>query len=299
MVQYLNLLIPIIKMDKSNFYMAPLYLELHRFKVINRQRGIDRGFNLSFAELRALTAVTILLARTEYEGHDQEIITSEEDWMHLGKTPRLSFRWNEYLDAFHGKEGKGRKGQQAERAKKALFDLSREELSLSYYRCKGEPIINVDKCKLITIINDREKTTRSGLTLIFHPIFIDNVYSFHVWKPFDLSNQICDSLKVQKPKKPVVLFIEWLLTHDQSPTYPIWRETLIRRLWLEPLYLARKHSLIERTLQECIDTARDLDFLRNYSKEVIENSKKTSEKFRFELNPELCERFNRRKNQTE
>lgn len=104
-------------MDKSNFYMAPLYLELHRFKFIDRQRGIDRGFNLSFAELRTLTAVTVLLAQTEYEGHDQEMITSE-DWKSFGKTPMLSFRWKEYLDAFHGKEGKGRKGQQAKEPKR-------------------------------------------------------------------------------------------------------------------------------------------------------------------------------------
>ena len=284
-------------MNQSEFYKAPLYLELHRFRTFDWSRGIDRGFNLSLAELRALTALTRLLAETGYRGDEPGERITLKDWKSMGETPVLSFSWTDYLRVYYGGEGKGRQGQQAQRAKRALFDLGNKRLELSYYRRKGSPVIKY-KGQLVKEKNVSSGNKRNGLTLVFHPIFIDHVHGFYVQKPFDLFTQICHYRQVQKPKKQLILFIEWLLTKNNSPT-EISEDNLIKRLWLEPLRLARKRSRVAETLQECIETAQGLGYLSAFSKRRAEISQKEGEIFSFVVNPELCKRVKQPKDQTD
>lgn len=292
-----------IKMNVSDFYRAPLYLELHRFRYTDEKTGVDREFDLTFAELRALTALTKLLAKQKKEGDKakgkitlaKEKITLE-DWKILGERPVLSFKWNQYLKAYYEvkEEGKVPGGNQTQIAKQALLDLCKKTLKLSYYRKKGLPTLTFEG-PLVEEKNDNERNTPNGLTIAFHPIFIDNIETFFVLKPPDLLNQICNYLGCQQAKRPVVLFIEWLLTKEH-PSTKICRENLIERLWLQPLREARKTSRIDKILQECFNTAKGLGFLRTFDDK--DKCKNNSKKFIFKLNPELCPRVKRNKKKT-
>lgn len=280
-----------IKMNISDFYRAPLYLELHRFRYADEKTGVDRGFNLTFAELRALTALTKLLAETKYKGNEPKERITLENWTILVKTPVLSFNWNQYLKAYYEVKGEEKVpgGRQTQIAKQALSDLCKKSLKLSYYRRKGNPTLSFEG-HLVEEINNNGRNSRKGLIVAFHPIFIDNIKTFFVLKPPDLLNQICNYLGCQQAKRPVILFIEWLLTKKHYFT-EIMKENLINRLWLEPLVAARKKSKMETTLRECMETAQGLGFLSSFA---IDKCKNNSEKFIFKLNPDLCRRVKHR-----
>jgi hypothetical protein len=278
------------KMNISEFYRAPLYLELHRFKYADHETNVDRGFDLKSAEARSLTALTKLLAKTNYQGNEPKERISLKDWIILGESPVLSFTWSEYFNAYYEarSEAKVLGSNQKKRAKDALFALCEKNLKLSYYRLRGEPTINAEG-KLIQDKSGTFGSKRNVMSLAFHPIFIDNISTFFVLKPLDIYNQICNQLKCQKPKKQVILFIEWLLTKNHARS-PILKENLIKRLWLEPLLAARKTSRIEETLQECFQVAFGLGLLKEFPTPESAISKKNSEKFIFRLNADLCRR---------
>jgi hypothetical protein len=282
-------------MSQAETYQAGVYLELHRFKKVAPYRGIDRCFLLTLGQLRALTAISVLLYKTHWLGNwDPEQITIP-GWRHLNHTPVLQLTWKEYLDSYYGDKGNngGHKGQQIVIAKKSLYDLCTKPMTISYYRAKHHQTISYWD----TIIKEyKEKGTiikrKNGLTLVFHPIFIDNVHNFHVVKPVNLFNLIRDYHKSRKVKKSVVLFIEWLLTLNKSP-WPINQATLIERLWLEKLQTARQKARVDGILQSCYETAMGLGYLRKYTSE--------DGKLTFELNEALCSRVqseNKRKRQT-
>jgi hypothetical protein len=275
-------------MDINDFYRAPLYLELHRFRYADEKTGVDRGFDLTFAELRALTALTKLLAKPKNKNDVAKEKITIEDWKILGERPVLSFKWNQYYKAYYEvkAEGKVPGGRQTQIAKQALSGLCKKTLKLSYYRKEGLPTLTFEG-PLVEERNNNSGDNRNRLAIAFHPIFIDNIKTFYILKPPDLLNQVCDYLGCQKAKKTVVLFIEWLLTKE-NPSTSICKENLIERLWLQPLREERKTSMIEEILQECFNTAKGLGFLRTFDDK--DRCKNKSTKFIFKLNRDLCSR---------
>jgi hypothetical protein len=87
-------------------YKSGIYLELHRFKSAQRRRG-DRCWNLSLAELRALSAVTFLLDQSNYKGNRAPHKIEAKPWRNLKTTPVLEFPWNQYLEVYYGSKFSG------------------------------------------------------------------------------------------------------------------------------------------------------------------------------------------------
>ena len=236
-----------------DLYKSGVYVELHRFKYA---RYNNRGWDLSLAELRALSAVTFLLDRSKYKGNQEPIEIEDQHWKHLKITPVLSFSWNQSLDVYYGTKSLGHRGQQVQLAKQALESLCERQLKIKYYRNKDSAWINWTGPLLIS--DSRHPVLRSNrreVILVYHPIFVDRTGTFHVKKPAGLVQDIQNILGKNHIKKPVLLFIEWLLTKNHNPT-PFDKKTLIERLWLEDLLQSRHKARLQAVLQECFDTAR-------------------------------------------
>jgi hypothetical protein len=200
----------------------------------------------------------------------------------------LSFSWKDYLRIYYGKPGPFR-GQQALDAKKALRGVAGKKVRIAYYRRKGNDPTNrkwiQDRHNLVIVQQEPGKS----VTVAYHPIFIDNIHSFHTWKPINLYQIVADHLKTKKVKKSVILFIEWLLTKDDS-IYKIAKKDLIERLWLIKTFKDdRQKSRVKRALTECFETAKGLGYLKsNVTEDEFGN-------LHLELNPEKCRRIIARK----
>jgi hypothetical protein len=262
-------------------YKSGVYLELHRFKDARRY---NRGWELSLAELRALSVVTVLLDQSNYEGNQEPREIEEYNWRYLKKTPVLSFNWKQYLDIYYGSKSSEHQGQQVQLAKHALESLCNRELRITYYRKKEAHRIHWTGPILINATrNPALRSNRKEVKLIYHPIFVDRTSTFHVQKPVSLLQDIQNYLGKKRIKKPVILFIEWLLTKNNNPS-PLERKSLIERLWLEDLLQSRHSARLEAVLQECFDTAKGLGYL-------LEDAREESGMIFLNLNPEKCLRF--------
>jgi hypothetical protein len=273
---------------KPDLYQVGLFLELHRFKNPER-RG--RGWDLSLEELRALSAITLLLAQSYYKGNQEpENIDTKKNkyWRRFKTTPVLSFSWNKYLDCYYGRQFLDiyYKGQQATIPKRALRSLHEKQLYITYY-LKSTNSYNYYKGPIILDKNGSlmKASKKREVILAFHPIFQDVVKNFYVLKSKTLVQDIQKYLKDKKRfKKAILLFIEWLITKNHSPTI-ISENKLIERLWLKGLQESRHVSRLHETLDECYETAKALGYLLD---DV------TNDRFgnlEFHLNPEKCHRL--------
>ena len=72
---------------------------------------------------------------------------------------------------------------------------------MAYYRRKGNDPTKrkyiIDDYNLIKLKNDTSKT----VTVAYHPIFLDNIISFHTWKPIYLYQIVADYLNNKESKE--------------------------------------------------------------------------------------------------
>jgi hypothetical protein len=266
--------------QNPNLYRAGVYLELQRFYNPGKK---NRGLKFSVAELRALSALTALLDRHNYKGTEAPLEIKKKDFADM-EAPVLTFRWKEYLQLFYGTSQFW--GQQPDTAKEALRTIPKTEGTIAYYRRKGRDPNKrkfiIDHHPLIKVKTESKKR----VTVAYHPIFIDNIYSFHTWKPINLYHIVADFLHTYKVKKAVILFLEWLMTKNTSHYNDIHKSDLIKRLWLwETWEDMRQKTRVERTLAQCFETARMLGFLK--SEVTVDDFGK----YHFELNEARCSRI--------
>jgi hypothetical protein len=271
-------------LSSSTLYKAGIYLELHRFKNTRRKRN-DPCWNLSLAELRALSAVTFLLDQSRYKGNQEPHEIESTHWKHLKTTPVLSFSWNQYLEAYFGPKCPGHQGQQVQLAKQALESLcSKETMNIRYSRKEDSSFIHwIGSILYNASRNPALRSNRKEITLVYHPMFIDRVWTFNVPKPANLFQDIQNYIGKKRIKKPILLFIEWLLTKNNNPT-PFEKKTLVERLWLENLLQSRHKARLQAVLQECFDTAKGMGYL-------LDDAREEGGKLILNLNPEKCKRL--------
>jgi hypothetical protein len=264
----------------SNSFRSGVYLELQRFQ--NLEKG--RGLALNLAELRALTALTILLDKTDFKGNRDGKPIGRRPWKHLGNSPAVSFTWREYLKAYYGGNGNGSAphGNQIEIAKRAFYSLcNKNSLEISYYRGHNKNVVK-DTNSLIHLLEYRGNKRITKLAILYHPIFIDRIDTFFVLKPIQLYNNIQIALTKHRFSKPIMLFIEWILTKNKTP-YLISEKLLIERLWLDNLVNIRHKDRMRNILMECYKAATTLGYIDN----IVMNG---GDQLEIHINPTHCSR---------
>lgn len=314
-------------------YRGGLYAELQKFGDKDRDRSVQltllpeeepeeltfsSGLDLTVSEDKALSALQILLDRTDYQGQ----ATSQPQYGGAFRwdepLPVLMIRHSDYFQAY-GLERKGDGsfyGHQAEEALEALRGLASKPRAVYYQRKhrKGEkvltdiikarsPLIKLteltayqdldeDEASQVLAGEDLPKKIRAnGLRVEISPLLVDSLDSFHILKPTRLHREIQDQVGGKRVSRAISLFIEWLLTKN-APKVKISESLLIQKLRLESYVQSRHREQAVARIQEAIKVAVDLGFLLDWEEEV-------SGMLSFRLNPERCSRVKGKKEETE
>jgi hypothetical protein len=309
-------------------YKAGMHLEQQKFKNVKQARQLllseadlkggelERevevtGLDLTVGEDRALSALQILLDRSNYQGNlPSQDITSKQ-WESLRTTPAQAFTWTEFFEAYGLKKRGGQyRGQDVDNAKRDLESLATKAQRLVYKRRrwttdKGKRKQVYDlvvwKGTLIQILEGYEGLDRSEasqveagqtvkarkhkVAVVFNPIFIDGILDYFLLKPVNLHQEL-RAITGKKASPATIRFICYLLTLDITPL-PIAREKLIERLRLDYLLKERHKARAEKILQESYDIAKKAGYLLDYGQDGFGL-------LNFQLNPEKCLRLKKR-----
>lgn len=251
-------------------YRSGIYLELQKYKNVANNCGI----NYTVSELRALSAITVLLSKIRYSNSI------------------LTFSLITYLEAYYGirTDSKQYKGQQVRLAKDALIALCNKPVKIAYFMRDRKTWFR-DEGFLVKKLKETSgaNNLKEEITLECHSIFFDNIDSFYTLKPLNLYKEAREFSGCNRVKKAVILFLEWLLTQER-PIIPIFNETLLERLWLENMVRDRHNKRAKEIIEECCETSKGLGYLTGYKR-----SRDKSNKLFLELNPERCSRVNSNK----
>lgn len=305
-------------------YKAGMHLEQQKFKNVRQARQLllseanikenelEReievtGLDLSVGEDRALSALQILLDRSDYKGNLPSKDITSKQWETLKTTPAQSFTWTEYYEAYGlKKRGNQYRGQDVTNAKKDLETLATKARRLVYKRRrwdKNKKVYDlvVWKGTLIQVLEGYEglntheasqveagqtvKARKHKIAVVFNPIFIDGILDYFLLKPVDLHKEIKE-ITGKKASPATIRFICYLLTLDVSPL-PISREKLIERLRLDYLLKERHKSRVEKILLESYDIAQKTGYLLGYDQDGFGL-------LHFQLNPDKCLRLKKK-----
>lgn len=305
------------------YYRASLYPELQKFYPtgINRQLILGEdpeadisletyGLNLTVSQRKALSAIQILLDRTNYKGNLPGDIVQYSGWKYEGYLPKLSMTFSEYYEAFGLTKIRDQyQGKQATEALQALQSLADQTWKLCY-RIKRR----VGKGKKSRLVYDVVRVTsplivllegysgleekeadqimagqslplkrRTRLAIEVSPLLVDQIDEFHILKPTALYKEIQALQPGKRPSTININFIEWLLTKNKR-TYSINKRTLIEKLPpLRKLKERRRTTELELKIQEALKMAKDLGYLLDYKEEATGLLILT-------LNPDRCKR---------
>lgn len=305
--------------QKGSVYRAGMYAELQKFGSKQRLTLLDpepepiqvTGLDLTVSQDRALSAIQILLDRTDHQGN-REGETAQAAGYRGQQVPRLALTFSDYFEAYGlQRAGDGQfKGKAREEALEALHDLAEPRWRIAYKRKRWEgtgksrrqvtdviapegPVSLITLLKAYEGLEDEEverlergeKLTgrEKGLVIDCHPILIDQIATFALLKPVGLHQEIQRLSPGKRISRTVSLFIEWLLTLNW-PTMQIAEENLLEKLNLDRSYYKhRNKSRIRKQLQDAFDAALALGYLRECRQEP-------TGVFVFVLNPARCSR---------
>ncbi len=305
------------------YYRAGMNLELQKFTpkddirqlILGEDPESDKnlqiyGLDLTVSEEKALSAIQILLDRTDYEGNLPGEIVQSSGWKYDGLLPKLSMTFTEYYEAYGLTKIRGQyQGRQATEALQALHNLA-ETRSICYRRQRREgrgkksrlvyAVVRVTK-PLISFMEgyyDLEEEEadqvisgqslplkrKTRLVIEVSPLLMDQIDSFYLLKPTALYKEIQALSPGKRPSGININFINWLLTKN-SQTVRINKNTLIERLPpLKKLKERRRTSELEQKIQEALETAKTLGYLLDYKEEPTGLMILT-------LNPDRCQRI--------
>lgn len=312
-----------LPVERGGFYRAGMYQELQKFGGQDQVRqlllseglleadeqGIEiTGLDLSEGEDKALHACLSLLDKTDYKGNLPPEETTPRGYKERLLLPRLQISWPEYFDAYGLKRIEGRfTGKARGEAIEALEGLERPR-RIAYRRQRWEgkgssrkalsdvivthsPLLRLSKVykgleeeEADQVMAGRDIPGRvTSLVIEFSPLLVDRIESFFLLKPITLYQEIDDHWGSKRKSPAVPLFIQWLLTKNRTP-YKIAKKHLAKKLKLYSLLEQRKPGLLEKRLQECIQTALALGYL-------LSSEEDTFGVYTFYLNPERCKRI--------
>lgn len=310
-----------LTVQQPGLYKAGMYQELQKFGNREQARQLllseglqgteldDQieitGLDLTVAEDRALHACLRLLDGTGYKGNLPPLEVNSPGYKGHYTLPRLQTSWPEYLEAFGLEPGtKGKARIEAINALEALQKPRRIAYRRRYWTGKGKerkaisdvivtqsPLIRLSKVykaleddQAEQIMAGREMPGRvTNVVIEFSPLLIDRIESFYLLKPVALHQEIESHLGSRRISPAVPLFAQWLLTKNRTPVR-IGKKLLAERLRLYSLLEQRKPALLQDRLQQAIQTAQALGYLRAWEEDAFGV-------YTFHLNPERCLRI--------
>lgn len=288
------------------YYKAGMNLELQKFNKrdqvrqlmlgedIEADKGVQiYGLDLTVSEDKALSAIQILLDRTNYEGNLPGEIVQASGWKYDGYIPRLSMTFSEYYEAYGLAKTRGQyQGKQATEALQALRSLA-ETKRICYKRQRREgkgkksrlvydvirvtkPLVSFaegyydlkeEEAEQVISGQDLPLKRQTKMVIEVSPLLIDQIDSFHLLKPTALHKEIQALQPGKRIGRHVSLFIEWLLTKNTA-TVKIQKRRLAELIWLSTLIEQRKPTLLNTRIHEALQTAKELGYLLDYREEA-------------------------------
>jgi len=318
---------------KTGGYRASMYAELQKFGRSPsdvRQLALteplpaefepiqETGLDLSVSEDKALCAIQILLAGTEYKGNipGDERISSEYKWS--GLLPKVKFTPSEYLEAYGLKKGPQGTYSRAQRdeAMEALRSLTKTR-RIIYKRTRWEknkkvydviivhrPLIELiedyrglEEGQVIALERDQNISERQTMLAIqASPLLMDGIENFYLIKPPTLHRDLEEAVAKKRGSRARVppaytRLLSWLLTKRFSQQ-KIHKDRLVTRLRLETYRAQRKIKKAYKQIDEALELALELGYLLSYEEDCFGT-------LTLVLNPEKCSRIKHREEQEE
>ncbi len=312
-------------LEAPALYKAGLYAELQKFGSSRAsdqlplwQEGEEEplqvtGLDLTVSEDKALSAIQILLHKTDYQGNRPGKEATSQAFQWSGTLPVLAVSYSDYFEAYGLQPaGDQYQGHQADEALEALRSLAERPRTVFYERkhWQGEgrarrqlsdivrakaPLVKLTELTAYKDLEQEEaqavkagqdlpeKMRATGLLLEASPLLVDSLLDFYVLKSPALHREIQQLLGSKRISRTVSLFVEWLLTKNTARVR-IGKDKLIDKLRLTR-YVERRHrEIAEARLQEAFQVAKDLHYLLDYKEEP-------TGMLSFELSPERCSRI--------
>jgi len=311
---------------RPEIYPGTMYAELQKFGKTDRQlRQLTlfeispqhdeagpveiSGLDLDNSQDKALSAVQLLLSRTDYKGNLPGVYVNSPDYRWEGILPGLEFTVPEYLEAY-GLE-KNERGafpaRQRELALKALKSLCLPR-RVVYKKPRWEkgrklydvivvykPLIEMlegyfglEEAEAAAVEQGENPPGRlSVIGLRPSPLLMDGLANFYLLKPARLHKEL-EALAAQKRgtkarvPRALSLFVQWLLTKNHAEE-KVSRDTLVVKLRLESYRAQRKLRKAYDQIDEALEYALELEYLLSYEEDDFGV-------FTLRLNPERCSR---------
>lgn len=241
------------------------------------------GFNLTYAQDRALHAVQVLLDDTDYEGNAPMVKPKKaRRYQFDGELPVMEIATADFLRAYGVKRTKTNRGwefsPQARRiAVGALKDLSFDQYLIVYEKSQVRNSIATKKSYTKVQVEDvaplialEVKKKGRVLKITPNPILVDQIKSYYVLKPRNFFDLVTG--------KDVVAarFLEYLLKQGEGrrrasnrKNPPLWEirisaEAMAWQLRLDAMMNARKKSAIREKLTLLYKLGGKVGYLKSY-----------------------------------
>ena len=278
------------------------------------------GLELTVEEDKALSAVQILLDRTDYRGNltTREAFYQEYGW--TGALPRLAFTRTEFYEAYGlSRAGDGYfHGAQVDRAWDALKALAKEERTLLFqwkiWQTSGgkhkqvertvvlrEPILALTQLqgfddlteeelsRVLDGHNVEEKEVGSVMVVQPRPILMIGLREgFFSLLPTSLYQEIEQVVGSARYSPAIPRFLRFLNTLDKNQIQ-IRTTTLAYKLRLDSYLRQRRRADLETRLRECLRVALETGFLLKAEEDPLSPAK--DRLYHLTLNPERCYRL--------
>jgi hypothetical protein len=214
------------------------------------------GFDLTYAQERALHAVQVLLNQTDYEGNSSPVTPTKSARYHFKETlPVIMVKSSEYLTAYGVEKSKTYRAnefsaQGSRVAKAALRDLAMINRLIVYDKSVKEKKTKLHVEDIAPLISLEVFNGGRELRITPNPVLVDQIDSYFLLRPVDLFNTL--------PGKDAVAvrFIEYLLhqgemnrrkEHAKEYSNQVWEhriqpEGLAWKLRLGAMIRARKRT---------------------------------------------------------
>ncbi len=297
-------------------YKASMHTELQKFGSTDRLNLLDpqpeeepvqiTGLKLTDSQDKALTAIQILLDRTDHEGNRPGRPALLDGYSGY-QVPRLAVTFSDYFEAYGLAPATSGWTRAHQDALEALHDLAEERWRIVYKRrtfdsgkVRWQVIAPERPVSMITLwraykdleTEEVERLERGdklpdgraiGLVIDCNPVLIDQIETFYALKPERLHEEIQQLRPGKRISGTIRLFINWLLTLSLKEI-TISEDVLLQKLWLyESFYEHRNKSRIRKRIKQACEAAQELGFLLDWQK----NRKG---QYVFKLNPERCRR---------
>lgn len=305
-----------LAIDSGRLYKASMHTELQKFGSTDRLSLLDpqpeeepvqiTGLKLTDSQDKALTAIQILLDRTDHEGNRPGRPALLDGYSGY-QVPRLAVTFSDYFEAYGLAPATSGWTRAHQDALEALHDLAEERWRIVYKRRTSEggkvrwQVIAPERpVSMITLwraykdleTEEVERLERGdklpdgraiGLVIDCNPVLIDQIETFYALKPEGLREEIQALYPGKRISRTIKLFMDWLLTLNLSEI-TISEDVLLQKLWLEDsFYKHRNKSRIRKRIKQACEAAQKLGYLLDWQK----NRKG---QYVFKLNPERCKR---------